>query len=281
MNFPSSPSVFLIDDDHEDDHRQYFHGSRNFSHQPSTSYEMISRAEKKRKLTNQHQPSPMLIPHGQGPKRARNHPFDQGQMERSHSIQSGTEFEPILLDPEEYVIEEPETHSFHAFDWTLDQRRAATAMHSVPPRKAPLVPLLPPPPIQNLNTIDLRTTANLSRNSIERNEIRRQSSPIEQTLSQQAQAQQQQQQRRILLIPAGLPPTPTIPLPLPKPTATLSRQPPKRGRPAKIGRTHRSLDVSQNKFLSYQKMPFFRDFIVFYLFFSLLRFCYQIRKENK
>jgi len=245
MDFRSSPSVFYIDEDRDDDHRQYFDGSRNFSHQMSTSYEMISRAEKKRKLTNQHQPNPMLVPHGQqGPKRPRNHPFDQGRLERSHSIQSGTEFEPILLDPEEYIIEQPETsHSFHAFDWTIDQRRAPTTINPVHPRKAAPAPLLPPPvlPMQNLNMIDLRTTPNLSRNSIDRNELRRRSSPMEQPLSQQ---QQQQQQRRLLPIPAGLPPTAAMPLPLPKPTATLPRTPAKRGRPSKIGRTPRSLETS-------------------------------------
>lgn len=219
MDFRSSPSVFYIDDDHDDDRQEYFDGSRNFSHQMSTSYEMISRAEKKRKLTNQHQPNTMLVPQGQGPKRPRNHPFDQGRLERSHSIQSGTESEPILLDPEEYVIEQPETpHSFHAFDWTLDQRRLPTTINSGPPRTVPLIPLLPPPvpPMQTLNMMDLRTTPNLSRNSIERNELRRRSSPMEQTLAQQQQQQQQaaqlaaavkqqQQQQQSLIggIPAG------------------------------------------------------------------------------
>ena len=257
MAFPPSPSAFYIGDDHDDDHVQYFNGPRAFHHPASTSYEMLHRAEKKRKLTNHHHlASAMPIVHGNGPKRPRNQLFDQGRIDGPRGTQSGTEFEPILLDPEDYVIEEPETHSFHAFDWTLDQRRVAAMNHSVTVRKPPHVPLLvppspPPPVIPTISMIDTPTNVNLRQNSIDRSEIRRRSSPMEPPLPQQ--------QRRILPIPASMSSSGPLPLPLPKPTAALPRTPAKRGRPAKVVHSRRPLEVSflSERFLRGKSRIFF------------------------
>lgn len=216
MDYPPSPPVLYLEDDNDHEQGQYPGMSRSFI--PCvTSTEVVHRVQKKRKLTN---PNLMTNPSTvQWPKRNRIDPFDQRLAAYSH--EPGSEPEPIILDPDDYVIEEPDTHSFRAFDWTIEPRRI-----SIPVRPKPIFP--------GTTIVDApMSLANTVHHATDRAE-RVFRSPMNNTTGNGRLPQ-----RKLFNGPATQPPASPLPLPLPTPTTLLVRPATKRGRPLKASRIAR------------------------------------------
>jgi hypothetical protein len=118
------------DDDDDDHHISRHHQSRKLYQkrreccettrtllQTSTSQPLNNRTENKRKLTSQQAHVNPSIVHQS--KRYRNEQYKRSSMTH-HPIELGSEAEPILVDPDDYIIEMPDSNSFRAFDWTIE-----------------------------------------------------------------------------------------------------------------------------------------------------------------
>ena len=215
MDFPPSPPVLYLEDDDDHEQMQYPELSRSFI--PSvTSTEAMHRSQKKRKFANSNTaPNPSAI---YWPKRNRVDPFDQRLT--AYPREPGSEPETIILDPDEYVIEEPDTHSFRAFDWTTEPRRTTA-------------PIRPKPIFPGTTIVDAPTsTSHLVQYAAERTERLFRASMNTPTDKNHFQ------QRKMTAAPMGQPPPPPTPLslPLPTPASLLVRPPAKRGRPLKSSR---------------------------------------------
>jgi hypothetical protein len=203
MNSP--PVLYLEEDDDDDDNEQnqYFGTNRSLSVASSSNDMNVPR--KKRKLTNVNvRINPSIV---NWSKRQRNGHY-QPQLSQNF-IDNDPDPEPILLDPDEYIIEEPDTPSFRSFDWTIQPTPA---------------PVLPSSPVKTASRVSTILTSNV-------NNIAKRSLDNSHTISNERFIQQQ---KKTIAIPA---PRPSLALlPLPKPTSSLSRPNVQRGRPVKNSR---------------------------------------------
>lgn len=233
MNSSSSPPVLYLEDDGDDDGNQIY--------QTSLSND-LRLPRKKRKLTNANvQINPSVF---NWPKRQRNDDFHRQSSQTT--MDSELDPEPILLDPDEYIIEEPDTtHSFCSFDWTIQPR-------------TPPPPLLPPPPIPSLparmysspiqkpSRIPSTPSMNVSFAT------KRHPDKLDPMPSNNNSHDRHVQQSRNPIsvpVPSATPPhasrssMPVLPLPLPRPTASFAQPNTRRGRPIKNSRVSYPQDV--------------------------------------
>ncbi|CAF1104089.1 unnamed protein product [Rotaria sordida] len=224
MNFSSSPPVlYLGDDDDDNNHnKQNSYVETNMSlvktSSSSSSSNDMNMSHKKRKLTNTNvRINPSIV---NWSKRQRNDHYQQ-QTSRNF-IDTDPDPEPILLDPDEYIIEEPDPPTFCSFDWTI---------------QPPPPPLLPTKISSNhpIQTVSRGSTiSNSNMNHI----VQRSIDKLDNTNSNhQFIQQQQQQQRKPIAIPVQQQPSlALVSLPLPKPTTSFFRANVQRGRPVKNSR---------------------------------------------
>lgn len=217
MNSASSPPVLFLGDDDNDDSNGGGN-DRYASRAPSSSTTLnhMQLPRKKRKLTDvnvQMEPSIVTWPKRQRPDR--------------YHLHSEVDLEPILLDPEEYIIEEPDTQSFCSFDWTIQTR---------PP--APPPPLVAPRPVSFLPTriphSDRQTSA-VTPSSVSYSSKR----PFHKTAHPQATNTHDKfipQPRNPTAVTPPRRSSTTMALPMPKPTASLFKPNVRRGRPTKASR---------------------------------------------
>jgi hypothetical protein len=215
MDSSSSPPVLYLGDDDDDNNNNgneqnhYFETSMSLSQASSSSTDM-NLPRKKRKLSNANVRVNTSIVNWS--KRQRNDHYQQRLSQ--NSINSDVDSELILLDPNEYVIEKPDSHSYRSFDWTIQSEPTLT------PTK------LTSNPIPKVPRVSMTTPSNVVKRPIEK------SNAISVTNSNDKFIQQQ---RKSVTMPSS--PLVPLPLPLPKSTSTFARpNNVQRGRPVKNSR---------------------------------------------
>ncbi|CAF3953011.1 unnamed protein product [Adineta steineri] len=214
MDSPSSPPVLYLGDDDDDD---------NISRASSSNDRRLPRKKRKLTNTNVHINSSVV----NWSKRQRNDYYQQ----QSSQHCSDSDSEPILIDPDEYIIEEPDTHSFRSFDWTIQNQ---------PPKS----PTPPPPPV---------LSTKISSNPIQRSSPRVPNTPLTNvnhvgkrpiekshtTSVQNSNDKNIQQSRKPISMPAPRPSLAVLTLPIskpPPPPLSPIRSSTRRGRPVKNSR---------------------------------------------
>ncbi|CAF3603152.1 unnamed protein product [Adineta steineri] len=213
MDSPSSPPVLYLGDDDDDD---------NISRASSSNDRRLPR--KKRKLTNTNVHINTSVANWS--KRQRNDYYQQQSTQHC----SDSDSEPILIDPDEYIIEEPDTHSFRSFDWTIQNQPPksptppppvlSTKISSNPIRR--LSPRVPNTPLTNVNHVGKR--------QIEKSHT---------TSVQNSNDKNIQQSRKPISMPAPRPSLAVLTLPIskpPPPPLSPIRSSTRRGRPVKNSR---------------------------------------------
>jgi len=244
MNGSSSPPVlYLGDDDDDDDNGQNQYFERNMSLPKASSSTDMNSPRKKRKLTNANVRVNQSIVNWS--KRQRNDHYQQRLSQ--NFIEPDLDSEPILLDPNEYIIEEPDTQLYSSFDWTIEPQ---------PPRPPRPPPPPPPPLIQTklssnpIHTISrVATVTNSNVNNVMKRPVDKPDPILVTNLNDKLI---QQKRKSIPVPPPPPPPRPSIaplPLPLPKPTSSIARPNAQRGRPAKNSRIPNIQSVRLRLFL--------------------------------
>ncbi|CAF0942458.1 unnamed protein product [Rotaria sp. Silwood1] len=236
MDSSSSPPVLYLGDDDDDDddnnyHRQNSYVETNMSLMKTSSSNDMNISRKKRKVTNTNvRINPSIV---NWSKRQRN---DHNQQQTSRNfIDSDLDPEPILLDPDEYIIEEPDPPAFCSFDWTI---------------QPPPPPLLPTKissnhPIQTISRSSTKSTSNMN------NIVQRSNDRVDDTNSNH---QFIQQPRKPITIPVQQPSSTALAsLPFSKPTTSFFRPNVQRGRPVKNSRI--SYTQSTSPPLSVRRQP--------------------------
>ncbi|CAF4282687.1 unnamed protein product [Rotaria sp. Silwood2] len=219
MDSSSSPPVLYLGDDDDDDYddnnynRQNSYADTNISLTKTSSSNDMNTSRKKRKITNTNvRINPSIV---NWSKRQRNDHYQQ-QTSRNF-IDSDPDPEPILLDPDEYIIEEPDPPAFCSFDWSIQP---------------------PPPPLLSTKISSNHPIQTVSRSSTvstsNKNNIVQRS--IDKSDSTNSNNQFIQQQRKPIAIPVQQPSLALSSLPLPKPTTSFFRPNVQRGRPVKNSR---------------------------------------------
>ncbi len=227
MGSSSSPPVlYLSDDDDDNDVEQHMPYGHSLSGMMNDNL-----PRKKRKLTNANvRINPSIV---NWSKRQRNDHYH-----RSHQIPQNLtnhEREVIVLNSNEYNLEEQESHSFHAFDWSSDAR-TSTRIHQHPIQTLPRVSIIPrplplPPPSNVVNVV--KHHLNYS-----------DSVPL-MPMSRQNDRYMQQSQRKLINVPkCTTPPQQPLPLPLPTQTSSIIRPTAQRVQPGKNLRNPFSHSVS-------------------------------------
>ncbi|UJR31027.1 hypothetical protein I4U23_018536 [Adineta vaga] len=246
MNSSSPPVLYLDDDDDDDDDDD----GVDHIYRASSSNDMRL-PRKKRKLTNTNvQINPSVV---NWSKRQRNDHFHRQPSQ--NMIDAEFDPEPVLLDPEEYIIEEPDTHSFCSFDWTIQTR---------PPLPPPPPP--PPPPLLStrIRSSPIQTTAHVS--SVPPLNVnyatKRYVDKPDRIPNINSHERIIQQPRKPSIVPASAstPPTPrpslsVLTLPLPKPTSSIARPNTRRGRPLKNSRVLHTKDTSPPSLVRHRPEP--------------------------
>jgi hypothetical protein len=218
MDSPSSPIVLYLGDDNDDNEQNQPFDSNVLLPRVSTSNDMNT-SRNKRKLTNTNVCVNPSIANWS--KRHRN---DHNQQPSSYNfIDPDPDPEPILLDPDEYVIEELDPQSFRAFDWTIEPKPSQLPSSLLSTKK----PSNPIPPISKAAIIP---TYNAAKRPVDK--------PA--TISAIPNMNQKdnfiQHQGKAVNIPAPRPSLALLTMHLPKPTASINRQTSQRGRPVKNSR---------------------------------------------
>jgi len=236
MHSSSSPPVLYLedDDDDDDDNEQNHYFETNMSLPKASSSNDMNLSRKKRKLTNTNvRVNPSIV---NWSKRQRNDHYQQRLSQ--NFIDSDLDSEPILLDPNEYIIEEPDSQAYRSFDWTIQSRPPT------PPRSL-IATKISSNPIQTISRISNVTTSNGShvvKRSIDRTD------PIPTPNSNEKFSQQQ---RKSISIPPSRPSLALLSLPLPKPTSSIIRPNVQRGRPVKNSRIPNTQSVTLYFFIQY------------------------------
>jgi hypothetical protein len=215
MHSSSSPPVLYLgdDDDDEIEQNQYFETNRSLVTASSSNDMNISR--KKRKLTNENvRINPSIATWS---KRQRNDHYQQ-QISQNF-IDNDPDPEPILLDPDEYIIEEPDPQSFRSFDWTIQP--------TLPPIIPTKIPSSPMKTLSRVSTIPTSNVNNITKRSLDNPKAIPVPIPNDKFI---------QQQKRTTPIQPPRPSLAHMPLPLPKPASSIVRQNTQRGRPLKNSR---------------------------------------------
>ncbi|CAF1004895.1 unnamed protein product [Adineta ricciae] len=245
MNSSSSPPVLYLEDDGGDDDNQIYQTSL---------LNDLRLPRKKRKLTNanvQINSSDFNLP-----KRQRNDDFHRQSSQTT--MDSELDAEPILLDPDEYIIEEPDTaHSFCSFDWTIQPR-------------TPPPPLLPPPSLPSLParmySSSIQTPSRLSsKPSMNATyATKRHPDKLDRMPNNNNSHDRHVQQSRnpiSMSVPPATPPhtsrssVAVLPLPLPKPTASFAQPNTRRGRPTKNSRVPYPQDTTPHSPMRHRSEP--------------------------
>lgn len=229
MDSPSSPIILYLGDDNDDyedsgnngnPNRQYSHVETSlFSTKVSSSTDMNNQY-KKRKLTTTTnvRVNPSVV---NWSKRQRNNQYQQ-QSPRDF-VASSPDSDPIILDPNDYIIEEPDPPQYCSFDWTLQLQPKSTPTMSRTPSSSQSNPTSP-----RISTIPNSPVRKIVPRSIDRPDNILTKNPISRSI---------QQQRQPIAVPVPQSSQSNVPLHLPKPTASLSRQNiQQRGRPVKNSR---------------------------------------------
>ncbi|CAF1217471.1 unnamed protein product [Rotaria magnacalcarata] len=217
MDSPSSPLVLYLGDDDDDNDNNY-----NYHRQNSN----MNNRRKKRKLTNTDVRVDPSVANWS--KRQRNDHCQQQQSSRNF-IDADSDPEPILLDPDEYIIEEPDPPQFCSFDWTIEQQPQPKPQTPIQSRRRPLPPLLPSHSIQATR---ISTTANSTmNNSVQRSFAKPDSVPITNSANHFVQPP-----RKTIATPITKPSQTFSSLSLPKPATSFCRPNVQRGRPVKNSR---------------------------------------------
>ena len=219
MNSSSSPLVLYLGDDEDDNNNEqnsYFGINQTI---PRVSSSIgINSGHKKRKMPIQN-----AHPHSTVDNRFKRQRNDHYQQRPSSSaIDTDLDSELILLDPNEYIIEEPDSQPFRSFDWTIQPQ----------PTSSQLIP----------TRIDANAAATRSRASAvnENNTARRSMDRVNTILRTNPKERfvQQQPPPKSNTMP---PPRPL--LPSSKPTVSCARSTTQRGRPTKNSRIPRVQSV--------------------------------------
>ena len=230
MNSSSSPPVLYLEDDGGDDDNQIYRTSL---------LNDLRLPRKKRKLTDANAQINSSV--FNWPKRQRNDDFHRQSSQTT--MDSEPDPEPILLDPDEYIIEEPDTaHSFCSFDWTIQPR--------TPPPPLPPPPRLPSLP-NRMYSSSIQTPSRISSmNAIYA--TKRHPDKLDRVSSNTNSHDRHVQQIRNPIsvpVPPATPPHTSrssmvvLPLPPPKPTASFAQPNTRRGRPTKNSRVPFPQDV--------------------------------------
>ncbi|CAF1667282.1 unnamed protein product [Rotaria magnacalcarata] len=232
MDSPSSPLVLYLGDDDDDNdnnynyHRQNSYVETNMSLSKVSSSSNMNNRRKKRKLTNTDVRVDPSVANWS--KRQRNDHCQQQQSSRNF-IDADSDPEPILLDPDEYIIEEPDPPQFCSFDWTIEQQPQPKPQTPIQSRRRPLPPLLPSHSIQATR---ISTTANSTmNNSVQRSFAKPDSVPITNSANHFVQPP-----RKTIATPITKPSQTFSSLSLPKPATSFCRPNVQRGRPVKNSR---------------------------------------------
>jgi len=222
MNASPSPPVLYLGDDDDDDNNeqnQYFETNMSLNRASSSTDKNLS--SQKRKLTNANvRVNPSIV---NWSKRQRNDHYQQ-QLSQNF-IDSDLDSEPILLDPDEYIIEEPDSQAYRSFDWTIQPRPPS------PPPPPPLIPTkISSNSVQTISRVSTVTTSNVN-NIVKRSADK--PDPISVTNSNDKFIQQQ---RKSIPVPLPRPSLALLSLPLPKPPPSVARPNTQRGRPVKNSR---------------------------------------------
>jgi hypothetical protein len=224
MNASSSPPVLYLGDDDDDDddneQNQYFETNMSLNRASSSTDKNLS--SQKRKLTNANvRVNPSIV---NWSKRQRNDHYQQ-QLSQNF-IDSDLDSEPILLDPDEYIIEEPDSQAYRSFDWTIQPRPPS------PPPPPPPPPLIPTKissnSVQTISRVSTVTPSNVN-NIVKRSADK--PDPITNSNDKFIQ-----QQRKSIPVPLPRPSLALLSLPLPKPPPSVVRPNTQRGRPVKNSR---------------------------------------------
>lgn len=194
----SPPVLYLTDDDNDDDNLAEQHLIFNNSLKTTINENL---PHKKRKLPNNNaQINPSMIPWS---KRQRNDHYLQQQQQQISRNLFNSEPETIVIDPDEPIIEESESHSFVAFDWTNDIRPSA-----------PLpAPHLPPRPRIFSNPVQ----------PIPRLAIPSQHTSLMPIIHQNDRYMQSTRNKPVMSFPIASNSSPPLPLPLPTSTSAFTR----------------------------------------------------------
>jgi len=231
MNGSSSPPVlYLGDDDDDDDNEQNQYFETNMSVAKASSSTDMNSPRKKRKLTNANVRVNQSIVNWS--KRQRNDHYQQRLSQ--NFIEPDLDSEPILLDPNEYIIEEPDTQLYRSFDWTIESR---------PPPPLPLIQTkLSSNPIQTISRVSTVTTSNVN------NVVKRPVDKPDLISVTNFNDKFIQQKRKPITVPPPRHSTALLPLPLPKPTSSIVRPNVLRGRPVKNSRIPNTQSVRSQFF---------------------------------
>lgn len=221
MDPSSSPIVLYLGDDDDDEtgynneQNSYF-GTNQMIPKISSSIE-INSAHKKRRLPDHHvhvNPTSMDT----RSKRQRNDHYQQRLIHPRTDVDLDSEL--ILLDPNDYIIEEPDTQPFRSFDWTIQAQ----------PPSSPLIPTRIPP---NPPTAVTRTSIANGNNNVVKHPLDKGNSVVR-TNSRERFGQQQQ--TKTTTMPAPRPSLALLSLSSSKPTSPCVRATTQRGRPTKSSR---------------------------------------------
>lgn len=135
MDPSSSPPVLYLgdDDDDEDDRnneQHSFFGTHQLIPRISSSIEINSAHKKRRLPEHDFRISPPPMDHRS--KRQRHDHYQQRFLPNTTTTDVELDSELILLDPNDYIIEEPDTQPFRSFDWTIQSEPPPSPV--LPPR---------------------------------------------------------------------------------------------------------------------------------------------------
>jgi hypothetical protein len=214
MDSSSSPPVLYLGDDDDDDNNIFKASSSNDMQLP----------RKKRKLTNANvRINPSIA---NWSKRQKNDHYQQQSSQ--NFIDSDPDPEPILLDPDEYIIEEPDPHSFRSFDWTIEARPPSPPPPPPPPLFAKRIPSNPIQTPSRVSTAPTLNVNNVAKRLVDKPDGMSVTHPNNKRI---------QPQRKPIAVPAPRPSTALLTQPLLKPASSFVRTNTPRGRPLKNSRT--------------------------------------------
>jgi hypothetical protein len=206
----SPPVLYLSDDDDDNEIEQHIPHAGSFA---SVTNDHLPR--KKRKFTDTNvRINPSIV---NWSKRQRNDHYQQRVSQ--NFIDSDLDSEPMLLDPNEYIIEEPDSQLYRSFDWTIQSRPSPSISTKISSN-----------PIQTISRGSNATTSNVN------NTLKRPIDKPDAISVTNAKEKFIQQQKKAIAMPPARPSLALLSLPLPKPTSSLMRSNAQRGRPVKNSR---------------------------------------------
>ena len=213
MNSSLSPPILYLEDDDEVGQHQSTETSIPFRRDPPSTDMNIGR--KKRKLSNARvRINPTVV---NWPKRHRNSHYQEQSSQ--NCILPDCDPEPIILDPDEYIIEDPDSHAFRSFDWTIQPQSTTSLTTKIPSNSIQAIPR-----ISNTSTSNINNVTQCHINKPDR---------ISATNSNNRSIQHQ----RELRVASGRQPSSILlPLPVPRLTSSTARPNVLRGRPVKDSR---------------------------------------------